>query len=105
MSDYLSAADIANMIESPMPFDNKLNRIVSRASSAIGLCMSLEHQCRRAVVMKRAKASFTDNMGGGMIGIGNEMVTAVSNFFESVVDYDEATAVDASMVRSSWRPQ
>ena len=101
-SQYLSAADIANQIEQPMTFDSKLNRVGFRASSAIGLCMSLEHQCRRAVVMKRAKTSFMNNMEGVMAGIGTQMVIAVSNFFESIADYNETTAKDKVMMGQIW---
>ena len=95
--------DVVDMMEKQMPFeDDKLNRLVFRAASSICTAMSLEHQVRRAAVMKRAKLSFINNMGSSMAGIGFDMVSAVSNFFESVADYDEATVRDKVMMGQIW---
>ena len=95
--------DVADMMEKQMPFeDDKLNRLVIRAASSVCTAVSLEHQVRRAAVMKRAKLSFINNMGSSMAGIGFDMVSAVSNFFESVADYDEATVEDKVMMVQIW---
>ena len=110
MSDVLSAAEItalANLSESSGPFDKtfdkKLNRIVSRASKAIGAAISThEHACRRTAVMKKMKMNFMNEMKTSKIGISDFVIIAVFNFWESVEDYDEATAIDKSMMGKIW---
>ena len=81
---------------------SKLTNIASRASSFMSTAMSLEHLGRRAALMKRAKALFTNNMTGPMNGISFALVSALSAFFESVVDYDSDTAGDADAMGKIW---
>ena len=102
-SQYLSAADIADMIESPpLPFDNKLNKIVSLASSAIGAAIYHMPSCRRMKAMTMLKAAFVNNMEGNVIGISDMVLVGVYAFFDSVAEYDEDTAVDKSKMAEIW---
>ena len=102
-SQYLSEADIADMIESPpLPFDNKLNKIVSLASSAIGAAIYHTPACRRMKVMAMLKAAFVNNMEGNMIAISDMVLVGVYAFFDSVAEYDEDTAVDKSKMAEIW---
>ena len=102
-SQYLSEADIADMIESPpLPFDNKLNKIVSLASSAIGAAIYHMPSCRRMKAMTMLKAAFVNNMEGNVIAISDMVLVGVYAFFDSVAEYDEDTAVDKSKMAEIW---
>ena len=104
MSEFqsISAADITDMIESPPPFDTKLNKIVTLASSAIGAAIYHVPSCRRMKVMTMLKTAFMNNMEGNVIGISEMVLVGVYAFFDSVAEYDEDTAVDKSKMAEIW---
>ena len=103
MRKFWRSADIADMIESPpLPFDNKLNKIVSLASSAIGAAIYHTPSCRRMKAMAMLKAAFVNNMEGNVIAISDMVLVGVYAFFDSVAEYDQDTAVDKSKMAQIW---
>ena len=100
MSDYVSVTDVAKMMAASN--ENKIKKIVFRASNLMRVVLPLEHQCRRAAVMKRGKTCFMNQMQSTMIGIQFDVANAVSDFFESVLDYDAETVENQEEMAKIW---
>ena len=102
MSEFVAVTDVAVAKMMDAANKEKLKRIAARAASFMSTAISLEHQTRRAAVMRRAKDNFTGNMTKPMAGISIPVGNAMSSFFESVVDYDPDTAMDAKAMGEIW---